>query len=206
MTDMTPLCELARKHETDKGGQHYRYGGGDSDTCHAYTPVYHSLLSEDRDNVKNVLEIGVHAGSSVRMWKDYFPNAQIVGLDTNVDCLRHAETRIQVIMADQNNPHDIKLAMDIVGRGTRPLFDLIIDDGSHERAHQIVSMGVLLPYLEDWGYYVIEDLGTGPHESLASLYAAVPMGYLGDAIKIVGGLGPKVQPHEWLFVVRRDPR
>src|ERR1700692_4306194 len=91
---MTPLCELARKHETDKGGQHFRYGGGDSDTNHNYTPVYHRMFEEDRDSVRNVLEIGVHQGSSVRMWKEYFPRAQIVGIDTNMECLRHAEDRI----------------------------------------------------------------------------------------------------------------
>jgi len=194
---MTPLCELARKHETDKGGQHYRYGGGDSDTNHNYTSVYHGIFGEDRESVTAVLEIGVHQGSSVRMWKEYFPKAQIVGLDINLDCLKHAEDRITVIMADQNNPIELAAAV-----GARK-FDLIVDDGSHERSHQITSMKVLVHALEDWGWYIIEDLGTGPVESLKSLAAAVPDGFEGEAVKITGGLGPKVQPHEWLYIVRR---
>jgi cephalosporin hydroxylase len=197
---MTPLCELARKHETDKGGQHFRYGGGDSDTNHNYTPVYHHLFAEDRNEVRNVLEIGVHQGSSVRMWKEYFPRAQIVGIDTNSECLRHAEDRIVVITADQNNPEQLRQA--VYGHG--PKFDLIVDDGSHERQHQIVSMQTLLPYLEDWGYYVIEDIGVMP-EFPPELAVAVPPGYDYQALYIKGGLGPKVQPGEWLMVLRRKP-
>ena len=204
MYPMTLLCDLARKHETDKGGQHYRYGGGDADTNHAYTPVYHSLFGEHRSDVRHVLEIGVHQGSSLRMWKEYFPHARIIGLDTNADCLRHSEDRIKVIIADQNNPDDLRVAMKIASRGFFNIdFDLIIDDGSHERDHQITSMQVLLPYLTRLGYYIIEDLGIGPRESLSRLDDAVPKGYRGEAIMITGGLGPKVQPHEWLYVIRR---
>lgn len=196
---MTPLCELARKYETDKGGNHLRYGGGDSDTCHAYTEHYHRLLEPMRQTVENVLEIGVNSGGSLRMWQDYFPNAKVLGLDINRDCLKHAEDRITVKMADQHSEGQLTAAA-----GDKH-YDLIIDDGSHERHHQIFSMQVLLPYLEDQGYYIIEDLSTGEIDSLASLFAAVPEGFSAEAIKIVGGLGPKVQPHEWLFVVRRLP-
>jgi trans-aconitate methyltransferase len=200
---MTPLCELARKYETDKGGQHFRYGGGDADTNHNYTPVYHEMFGEHRDEVKHVLEIGVHAGSSLRMWKEYFPFAEIVGIDTNQDCLKHIEPRIKVFMADQNNPSQLLAVLANLGEDA-PLFDLIVDDGSHEREHQITSLKTLLPFLQPWGYYIVEDLGTGPEESLHSLVEAVLPGYSSEAVKIVGGLGPKVQPHEWLFVVRKD--
>jgi hypothetical protein len=194
---MTPLCELARKYETDKGGQHYRYGGGDSDTNHNYTPVYHAIFGEDREKIKDVLEIGVHAGSSLRMWKEYFPNAQIIGLDVNQDCMKHKEDRIDVRMADQNNPAQLT---QVLGNHQ---FDFIVDDGSHERSHQIVSMQTLLPLLQDWGWYIIEDLSTGSIESLKSIFDAVPAGFEAEAVQIFGGLGPKVQPHEWLVVVRR---
>ena len=197
---MTPLCELARKYETDKGGQHLRYGGGDSDTNHNYTPVYHHLFEEDRMDVRNVLEIGVHAGSSLRMWKEYFPNAMIVGLDTNQECLKHSGDRIKVIMADQNNPEQLRSA--VVAHVALERFDLIVDDGSHVREHQIVSMTTLLPYLADWGYYVIEDIGTMPQFPL-ELVAAVPPDYEFQAIYVEGGLGPKVQPGEWLMVIWR---
>lgn len=200
---MTPLCELAKRFETDKGGQHFRYGGGDSDTNHNYTPVYHDLLGAVREGVKHVLEIGINAGSSLRMWKEYFPNAQIIGLDSNADCLVHDEDRIRCIGADQNNPESLCCAIGQLPANA-PKFDLIVDDGSHVREHQITSLRTLLPFLARGGYYIIEDLGTGPIDSLATLCYAVPEGYVVKSIMITGGLGPKVQPHEWLVVIRHE--
>lgn len=202
---LTDLCLLARKFETDKGGAHFRYGGGDSDTCHNYTPVYHELFKDRRPEVHDVLEVGVHAGSSLRMWEEYFPNATILGLDTNEECLQHANRgRIYVSMADQNNP--LQLISALAKHGPDTEYDLIIDDGSHERGHQLVTMATLLRYLAPKGFYVIEDLGNGggPADNYRNLLMAmVPRGYDQRMMPIYGGLGPKVQPYEWLHVIWR---
>lgn len=148
---MTELCELARKHLTDKGGQHYHAG----DTCHAYTPVYHEMLGHRRDKIKNVLEIGVNHGCSVVMWEEYFPNAHIIGLDSNGGCYRGPGHlgRVSVRMADQNNGADLDRETADV-----PEFDLIVDDGSHEFEHQVFSARHLLSRLAPDGLYVIEDI------------------------------------------------
>src|ERR1035437_4532916 len=58
---MTPLCELAKKHRTDKGGGHLTYGAHTTEICHNYTPFYYSLFKGQEDTVKLVLEIGVNA-------------------------------------------------------------------------------------------------------------------------------------------------
>ena len=195
---MTILCDLARKYETDKGGSHLRYGGGDSDTCHNYTPVYHNFFEQHRMAFRHVLEIGVHAGSSLRMWKEYFPHAQILGLDTNAECLKQAEDRITIVMADQNNVAALRAA--ILGW---PSFDLILDDGSHERDHQVTSLRTLLPYVRPKGFYVVEDLSPGGDPLAAGrdrLVRELPPTCWYNMVKILGGLGPKVQPHEWLFM------
>jgi Methyltransferase domain len=146
----TELCRLARKYGTDKGGEHLQAG----DTCHNYTPFYHQLFKDRREQVKWVLEIGISHGCSLRMWRDYFPNAQIVGIDSNKACL-FADDRIQCYAADQYNELELLAAVYAV---RKPKFDLIVDDGSHEPAHQIFSAQVLLPYLADDGVYVIEDI------------------------------------------------
>lgn len=188
MRPITPLCELAKKHETDKGGRHLRYGGGDSDTCHEYTPVYWDLLGEKREAVRHVLEIGVNAGSSLRMWKEFFPNADIVGLDNAPHTLFN-EDRITTILADQSSQLSLVMAMGHVDPN-KPCFDLIVDDGSHEPSHQITTMQTLLPFLRRDGIYVIEDIHVDCKPEIIGQH--VPPGYEWTAIECPGGTGKAI--------------
>jgi demethylmacrocin O-methyltransferase len=193
------LSQLARKHQTDKGGNHLMYGGQPSTTCHNYTPIYHRLFESFRLEAKNVLEIGVNAGSSLRMWRDYFPSAQIVGLDIRPEVL-FQEDRIRCIQADQNNFVSLCRAIEQLPAHLE-LFDVIIDDGSHEPEHQLTSLKTLLPLVKPDGYYIIEDLGPNFSHS-ESLYHAVPEGYTQECIPVYGGIGGAAG-REWLFVVKR---
>lgn len=203
MHEMTPLDELARKHETDKGGYHLRYGGGDSDTCHAYCWYYHQMFEHLRDKPIDLLEIGVNRGCSLKMWAEYFPKAQILGIDSSGECMKGGrwslltmrDTRITTVPADQNNARQL---WDAVGKRT---FDIIIDDGSHERPHQLVSMYALLPSLKPGGLYVVEDLGPNfkDHELMEP---AADLAWDYTVIPIEGGRG-KADCIEHLVVVER---
>lgn len=208
MPDMTPLDELARFYETDKGGYHLRYGGGDSDTCHAYCYHYHAMFKDKRETVSNVLEIGTNRGCSLKMWADYFPNARIIGIDSDQACMKGgswslltaADTRIFTIAADQNNAESLTKGLWSHSIGPSA-FDVIIDDGSHERPHQRVSLEVLLPYLVPGGIYVVEDLGLKFYASeLAE--APIKLGWPYYVINVEGGKG-KAAGTEALFVVER---
>src|ERR1051325_11492314 len=64
------LAWLAAVYGTDKGA-----------TMHRYVDLYEKYLAPRRRTATAVLEIGVHQGASLRMWRDYFPHAEIVGLD-----------------------------------------------------------------------------------------------------------------------------
>lgn len=188
---MTPLCGLARHHGTDKGGWHTIAG----QFCHEYTPVYHQLFGYRRQDVWRVLEVGVHYGRSLRMWADYFPNATIIGLDIHVPHL-FDEGRIHCHWADQSQPDALRAAVGQAGGG---MFDLIVDDGSHEAEHQAVTATTLLPYLAPGGVYVIEDIRPPcQHERITSQVTVpddvslriVPTG------RGLGGLGcPPACPH-----------
>jgi cephalosporin hydroxylase len=193
---MTPLCELARKWHTDKGGDHFTGG----ECCHNYTPFYDKELGWRRKLVRWVLEIGVAYGSSVRMWKEYFPNATIVGLDSNAHALLHTEHRIMCIPADQNNETSLLQAIGKVAPEI-PQFDLIIDDGSHEREHQRTSLKTLLPFLAMDGLYVVEDIV--PTFRTAEFDGVVPDGFYSTVEWTSGGKGHMIQGPEPLFVVRR---
>lgn len=148
--EVTPLCELAS------------YYGSDKVSRHAYTPFYYELLKDRRESVKKVLEIGILEGASLRMWRDFFPNAIIYGADYDVDTLVE-EDRIHSIFADQTDPGTIfELGED---------FDLIVDDGSHQMITQVMTFHILKRYLARGGIYVIEDVST-PELVQKNLYYA----------------------------------
>jgi hypothetical protein len=84
------IKELCVKHGSNKTPEYSQ----------SFAPVYDFLLSK-LENVENVLEVGVgykkvmqkyisestvptfeyKPGASLRVWRDYFPNAHIYGLD-----------------------------------------------------------------------------------------------------------------------------
>jgi hypothetical protein len=168
---MTPLCELARKYGTDKGGEHLQAG----DTCHNYTPFYHELFHARRHQINSVLEIGVSHGCSLRMWADFFDRALVVGMDSDEQCLFN-ERRIRCFAGNQNSREDLENVVTAAGIAK---YNLIVDDGSHEPEHQIFTATVLLPRLARGGYYIIEDIEPDCQPELISLpiLDRLPHGY-----------------------------
>jgi hypothetical protein len=146
---MTPLCEIAEKFGTDKVKTH-------KDHSHDYTEAYYGMFQSMRGEVRRVLELGIGGGgyaASLRMWKEFFPNAEIYGGDWDRNAFV-TEDRIHCFWYDQR---DEKTLQDI-GSITGGDFDIIIDDGSHEPAEQGLAAKVLYPLLKPNGYYVIEDV------------------------------------------------
>ena len=70
----------------------YRFATDKSHDDHKYVDLYASLFDPIRHSVKNLMEIGISGGQSLRVWENYFSNANIVGLDNNV--LPEARERI----------------------------------------------------------------------------------------------------------------
>lgn len=151
----------------------YAYG---SDKCpqifHSYSEHYHSLLSDRRAAVRNVVEIGVGSsdlmkpivgeryvvGASLRAWRDYFPHAHIYGLDIDRQTL-FSDERITCLYADQSRPESLRSAVEeIHRRNGNAGFDLVVDDGSHLIADMATSYAVLYQYLSPGGLYIIEDI------------------------------------------------
>ena len=119
-----------------------------------YFPIYQRHFERFQDKPVRILEIGVSHGGSLQFWKEYFgPQAHILGLDINIDCIGLAEPQIHVISGDQANPdHLAKIA------ALGP-FDIVIDDGSHYTADQEASFKALWGVTS--GVYLIEDCHSG---------------------------------------------
>lgn len=133
---MASLNEIGVKHGTDK-----------STITHCYLDNYAKYFESWRDKEFTMLEIGVAAGNSIRMWREYFPKAKVYGIDINPDCAGEG-----IFIGDHNNINFIVNVMNEIGE-----CDLIIDDGSHVGSDVKQLFNRLFISIIPGGYYVIED-------------------------------------------------
>lgn len=143
------LRKLALRFGTDKEGEHY------------YTQHYQRHFAPLRRRKLKVLEIGIGGysypeagGQSLRMWKAFFPNSDIYGIDIH-DKSYHDENRIKTFRGSQVDEGFLKSVLRQIGTP-----DIIIDDGSHLNEHVITTFKILFPALSSNGIYVVEDLQT----------------------------------------------
>jgi hypothetical protein len=137
-------------------GSLFRKYGTDKDV-NGYTPFYEALFETKRGEIKAVLEIGIgtmdpdapysmvgyaqpgyRPGGSLRAWRDWFPNAEIMGLVRQPDCL-FSEDRITTALGDSTYRFDLP--------GYE--FDIIIDDGNHSLDAQLKTLENCLPLLRE---------------------------------------------------------
>jgi 23S rRNA U2552 (ribose-2'-O)-methylase RlmE/FtsJ len=152
---MSLLSELGKKHGTDK------VDGGHTLMGKNYCDIYDFWFAKKRNEVKKFVEIGIRGGQSLRMWKDYFPNAEIIGIDIDPQCMRHQEERITCIIGDQNDDDFLSNVKEQIGE-----YDILLDDGSHITKHQIKTFDCLYENCRSGGFYVIEDLSNSYEEVL----------------------------------------
>lgn len=161
------LTELAKKYSSDKFFRH------------SYLPTYERILGQRE--VRRLLELGIGYaslmkpflpegieychGSSLRMWTEYWPEAEIYACDIRPDALIN-EGNIKSWVADQSSEHDLQRLVSNCGSK----LDVIIDDGSHQFEHQKLSARVLLPWLNKGGVYVIEDTYEDKGAEMAAMF------------------------------------
>jgi hypothetical protein len=166
-----PKNELARLcdyHGSDKG-EVQTLGHPYPHPSHTYTDYYSRIFAQSRNSVLKVFEcglgtnnpaipssMGVHGkpGASLRVWRDYFPNAAIWGADIDEESL-FQEDRIRTHYVDQLNSNSIQELWKWVGVRD---FDFILDDGLHtfEAGKNLFVNSI--SYLSNSGVYVIEDV------------------------------------------------
>jgi len=121
--------------------------GTDKGNSHEYHPVYARIPSD----IKRVLEIGIGGGQSLRAWLELFPNAEVWGLDQSrpgeMDVLEK-DPRIHFIHSNIEDANTDEL----------PMFDLIVDDGSHEYGNINTGIRKFYRHLIPGGTYVVEDV------------------------------------------------
>lgn len=162
------LSALCDQYGSDKGelrpdGHPYPW------PSHNYADYYEMLFRHCRHSITKVFECGLGTnnpilpssmtekgkpGASLRVWRDYFPNAQIYGADIDRDIL-FTEERIKTHYIDQREPKAIEAYWQQVGETD---FDFMLDDGLHVFEAGSCLFTHSIHHLASHGIYVIEDV------------------------------------------------
>lgn len=167
----------------------FNHYGSDKDK-NGYTPLYHTLFFKIKDEPVKLLEIGIGTmipgvkssmvgyalenykpGGSLRAWRDYFVNGEIIGMDVQPDTQFQDEERIQTHLCDSTDICSVYMKMsEIITKESKDTnlnisgtsyYDIIIDDGCHLDTSQLKTLQNFYPFLKKGGIYVIEDIYPG---------------------------------------------
>lgn len=140
------LNDLASIYPTDKQYLH-----------NYFEKVYQTLLSPLQNTTKKFVELGIADGNCLRIWKEFFPNTQILGLDLYPENARAAAgvERITLQQIDQSNKEQLEqFAIQ------HPDIDIFLDDGSHKMFDQQITFATIFKALPAGSLYILEDLHT----------------------------------------------
>jgi len=121
---------------------------------HVYTEIYGPLFEHLRYEPVRLLEVGVRWGGSLAMWRDFFPNAVIYGVDINLSQMVGELKSVNVI---EGNAYDEDFAKK---HFENTEFDIMIDDGTHAEKDIIKYFNIYRKYLKKGGYLIAEDIAT----------------------------------------------
>ena len=207
-TKVSALTDLADKYKTDKGGD-LNVKKGPRGT-HSYSYYYEELFSHCRLSVERVFECGIGTnfedtpsnmsmqgtpGASLKMWEEYFPNAEIVGVDID-DRVLFTTERVNTYKLDQTNSAEITELFHKIG-GTK--FDLMIDDGLHTFEAAKCLFENSHTQLKDGGVYVIEDISPWNLTRYVDWLHALDFNF-----SLVPLFGLKAQPSDDFLIVIRN--
>lgn len=174
------LSALCDKYGSDKGslmseGHVYDW------YPHSYTDYYYSIFNHCRNSICKVFECGIgtndpeidssmgirgNPGASLRVWKDYFPNAKIYGADIDRNILFNSE-RIYTYYVDQL---DVASVQNMWLEINETNFDIIIDDGLHTSEAGISLFTNSISYLSEIGIYIIEDVKKDQYDNYLQFF------------------------------------
>ncbi len=161
------LCIFCAESGTDKSP--YSNGGH----RHPYTVPYSLLFEPMRKKPIKFAEIGVFRGASLHAWRRYFPSARIFGFDNDENNLNFiASQRWPGVFLDKMDASQATSIHENLNKYVQDgeLFDVILDDASHNPEHQVEVIKTALPFLKQGGLLIIEDIfrerTTEPYETV----------------------------------------
>jgi hypothetical protein len=131
----------------------------DKNTIHSYLPLYDNLLSSKKKTAKNVLEVGIYQGGSIKLWNDYFVNATVYALDIMhiISVWDTLKNNNKIILLTSTDAYDEKIfTTNFLDKGIK--FDFMLDDGPHTLESMINFIKLYSQIMTDDGILIIEDI------------------------------------------------
>jgi cephalosporin hydroxylase len=131
----------------------------DKNTVHSYLDLYQNLLITKKETAKNVLEIGIYHGGSIKLWSDFFTNATVYGLDimhiNNVwEGIKNKENIILHTSSDAYN--ETFFIDNFLNKNIK--CDFMLDDGPHSLESMKQFIRLYSQIMTDDGILIIEDV------------------------------------------------
>lgn len=151
------LCDIRKKYDTDKSSQ--RENINSSRYCHPYTLFYENLFKNNKEDKLSIAELGILRGASILMWKEYFINANIYGFEHDQSLIdtftnNNNMNRIELNRIDVTNKESIIRIFNEIG----VMYDIIIEDTTHNFEDQIRVIENVYQYLNPGGILIIKDI------------------------------------------------
>ena len=127
--------------------------------------MYQELLFSKKESAKHVLEIGIgewpgrKSGGSIKLWRDFFTNANVYGLDINhidtvMDELRNDS---RVVLHTSNNAYNETFFYEnFVNKNIK--CDFMLDDGPHTLDSMKIFIQLYSQIMTEDGILIIEDV------------------------------------------------
>lgn len=136
----------------------------DKNTIHSYLDLYEELLNHKKNTATHILEIGIgpipeHNGGSIKLWADYFKNANVHAIDIiPIDKVwSPLVTHPRVFLHTQNDGYNVKFFQNTFYT-KEDRFDLILDDGPHTLESMETFIKLYSSILKKDGILIIEDI------------------------------------------------
>ena len=150
----------------------------DKNTGHSYLPLYQTLLEKKKETAQNVLEVGIgnfgpKNGGSIQLWRDFFTNATIYGLDIlPIDrVIDELITDDRVVLYTSIDAYDENFfKLNFLNENIK--CDFMLDDGPHTLESMIQFIKLYSQIMTDDGILIIEDVQS--IDWLDTLKTAVP--------------------------------
>ena len=131
----------------------------DKNTTHSYLPLYQKLLVSKKETANNVLEVGIWNGGSIKLWSDFFTNANVYGLDiiNNNEVWEGIKNNEKIILHTSTDAYNNDFFINhFLNKNIR--CDFMLDDGPHSLESMIQFIKLYSQIMTDDGILIIEDV------------------------------------------------